>query len=92
MTPRGSIVHWMREFARNMLRGGARDADLRDNVGAYVDLLTDEKIAAGMAPDAARRAALLEFGGVEAVTERARDVRAGTQFAHLLQDSCMRGG
>jgi predicted permease len=86
MTPRGSIVHWMRDFARNLLRGGARDADLRNNVGAYVDLLTDEKIAAGMAPDAARRAALLELGGVQVVTEHARDVRAGTLATHLWQD------
>ncbi len=86
MTPRGSIVRWMGEFARNLLRGGARDADLRDNVGAYVDLLTDEKIAAGMAPDAARRAALLELGGVPVVTEQARDVRAGTLVTQLWQD------
>ena len=86
MTPRGSIVHWLRAFARNLLRGGARDADLRDNVGAYVDLLTDEKIAAGMAPDAARRAALLELGGVQVVTEHARDVRAGTLVTHVWQD------
>ena len=81
-----SIVHWLRAFARNLLRGGARDADLRDNVGAYVDLLTDEKIAAGMAPDAARRAALLELGGVQVVTEHARDVRAGTLVTHVWQD------
>jgi putative ABC transport system permease protein len=76
----------MGHFARNLLRGGARDADLRDNVGAYVDLLTDENIAAGMAPDAARRAALLEFGGVQFVTEHARDVRAGTLLTHVWQD------
>jgi predicted permease len=86
MTPRGSIVHWLREFARNIRRGGARDADLRANVGAYVDLLTDEKIAAGMAPDAARRAALLELGSVQAVTEQVRDVRAGTLLTHVWQD------
>ena len=86
MTPRGSIVQWMREFARNIRRGGARDADLRDNVCAYVDLLTDENIAAGMAPDAARRAALLELGGVQVVTEQVRDVRAGTLVSHVWQD------
>ena len=86
MTPRGSIVHWLREFARNIRRGGARDADLRADVGAYVDLLTDEKIAAGMAPDAARRAALLEVGSVQAVTEQVREVRAGALLTHVWQD------
>ena len=79
-------MHWLRAFARNLLRGGARDADLRDNVGAYVDLLTDEKIAAGMAPDVARRAARLELGGVQVVTEHARDVRDGTLVTHVWQD------
>ena len=67
MKPRGSRLHWGGALLRNLLRGRARDADLRDNVGSFVDLLTDEKIAAGMTPEAARRAALHECGSVDAV-------------------------
>src|SRR6185369_8348603 len=52
-----------------------QDRDLDDELRAYVDLLTAEKIKAGMQPDAARRAALLETGGVEQVKEEVRDLR-----------------
>ena len=56
------------------LTGGARlDAELDDELRAYVDLLTDEKVRAGLSPAAARREALLEVGGVEHVKERVRD-------------------
>ena len=87
MKPRGSRLHWGGALLRNLLRGRARDADLRANVGAFVDLLTDEKIAAGMAPDAARRAAMLECGSVDAVIEDVRDVRAGAVVAQVWQDT-----
>ena len=43
MTPRGSFLHWLRDFGRNILRGGQRDAELRADVDAYVDLLTAVK-------------------------------------------------
>src|SRR5687768_3723650 len=77
----------MRALVRNLLRAHAADADLRDDVDAYVELLTEEKIAAGMAPEAARRAARLECGSVESVKEQTRDVRAGAQLAQFVQDA-----
>ena len=40
-----------------------------------------------MTPDLARRAALLELGGVEAVKEEARAARAGAVLAELWQDA-----
>ena len=75
MTPRGSLVQWFGALARNLLRGRRRDDDLRANIDGYVDLLTDEKIAAGQSPEAARRAALIEIGSVDAVKES--DMRSG---------------
>jgi hypothetical protein len=87
MTPRGSRLHWMRAFLRNLVRGQARDADMRADVGAFVELLTDEKIAAGMTPEAARRAARLECGNVDAAIEDVRDIRAGARVAQLWQDT-----
>ena len=69
------------------LTGGARlDAELDDELRAYVELLTDEKIRAGLPPAAARRAALLEVGGVEQVKERVRDARVGVWLDTLWQD------
>ena len=87
MTGGGSFVHWVRSLARNIFHGRTSDAELRADVESYVDLLTDEKLAAGMTPDLARRAALLEIGGVEAVKEEARAARAGAMLAELWQDA-----
>ena len=53
------------------------DRDLDDELRAFVDLLTAEKVKAGMSPREARRAALLETGGVEQVKEEVRVIRAG---------------
>ena len=87
MKPRGSWLHWIGALLRNVLGGHARDADLRANVGAFVDLLTEEKIAAGMTPEAARRAAMLECGSADVVIEDVRDVRAGALVAQVWQDT-----
>ncbi len=69
MSAGGSLVHWLRALAANVFRSSRRDRELRADIDSYLNLLTDEKIAAGLAPDAARRAALREFGSVEAVTK-----------------------
>jgi len=55
-------------------------------VSAYVDLLTDEKVAAGLSPADARRAALVEIGGVEGVREAVRDEETAAAFRSLFQD------
>lgn len=63
------------------------DRDLDDELRAFVDLLAAEKVKAGMPPDEARRAALLETGGVEQVKEEVRDVRAGAWLGAVAQDA-----
>jgi hypothetical protein len=71
---------------RTLTRGARLDADLDAEVRAHVDLLAAEHIRAGMTPEAARRAALLDVGGVEQVKERVRDVRVGIWVDTLWQD------
>ena len=73
-------------FFRTLTRGARLDADLDDELRAYVEQLTEEKIAAGLAPERARREALLEVGGVEQVKERVRDVRVGIWLDTVWQD------
>src|SRR5579862_634451 len=62
------------------------DRDLDDELKAYVELLVAEKIKRGMKPEAARRAALLETGGVSQVKDQVRDVRPGVWIETMLQD------
>ena len=71
---------------RNLLRGTRNDRELDQELRAYVNLLTDEKIAAGAPPERARREALIESGGIEQVKEEVRAVRAGALFEQLLHD------
>lgn len=63
------------------------DRELDDELRAYIDLQTAEKMKAGMSPADARRAALIESGGVEQVKEEVRDVRPGVWIEALVQDA-----
>ena len=73
-------------FFRNLFRRGDVEQDLDEELQAYVDLLTAEKIKSGMSPDAARRAAYLEAGGVEQIKEEVRDARRGALVEITMQD------
>ncbi|HJU89705.1 MAG TPA: ABC transporter permease [Gemmatimonadaceae bacterium] len=71
---------------RNVFQKHRADRELDDELSAYIDLVVAEKVRAGMTPDAARRAALVEMGGVEHVKENVRDVRAGAVIDNLRRD------
>src|SRR3982074_2156029 len=60
---------------KNPFRRRDRESELDAELRVYVDLLTDEKIRAGMNAGEARRTALVEAGGIEQVKEQCRAVR-----------------
>jgi putative ABC transport system permease protein len=70
----------------NLLRRGAVERALDDELHAALDLLTREKLSAGLPHSEARRRALLELGGLEQVKEECRDARAGAWLDTLVQD------
>ena len=72
---------------RNLVHRRRVERDLDDEVRVYVDLLAAEKEARGMSEAEARRAALVEAGGVEPVKEQVRDVRGGALLDALAQDT-----
>ena len=71
---------------RNVFHSRQVESDLDTEIRAYVDAVTEERIAEGMTPDAARRKALAEFGGTEPVKQAVRDSRAGTRVETIWQD------
>jgi putative ABC transport system permease protein len=71
---------------RNLFHKNDVERQLDDELRAHVALLTDESISRGMDPTAARRAALLEVGGVEQLKETVRDVRIGAFLETFFQD------
>src|SRR5262245_27633476 len=75
-----------RAALRNFAGRRRLDADLDEEVQATLALLVDEKIQRGVAPDRARREALMELGGSEQLKEEVRDARAGAGLETLWQD------
>ncbi len=71
---------------RNLVRKPRIESQLDDEVRAYIEIVVDERVAAGMPESEARRAAMAEFGGVEQVKQTVRDTRAGTAAELLWQD------
>ncbi len=71
---------------RNLFARRDVERELDEELNAYVDLLAAEKLKAGMTPDAARRAARLEAGGVEQIKEEVRDARSGALLETTIQD------
>jgi predicted permease len=76
----------LRSFWRNLTRHDSVERELDEELRATIELLVAEHVRAGMAPDAARRAARLEIGGVESVKQQVRDVRRGAFVDSALRD------
>ena len=71
-------MSWLRELLASVaaLVGFRRqDAEMDEEFAAHLDMATDDYIAKGMNPEEARRAALLDFGGVQQAREQHRESR-----------------
>ena len=75
----GSLLH-------NTTHKQEIDRELTEEVSSYVEMLTEAKMKDGMNEQDARRAALLEVGGVEQVKEEVRAGRAGFGLETLMMD------
>src|SRR4051794_15766399 len=80
------ITSRLRSFIRNFSGKTHVERDLSDELAAHVDLLVDEKMKTGMTEADARRAALVELGGVEQVKEEVRAGRAGFALETFMMD------
>jgi len=65
---------------------GTPQSDLDDELKFHVHQATDARIAAGIAPEEARRQALVEFGGVERAREQTYQQRPGWWIGTVIQD------
>ena len=76
----------LRAMVGRLVGGDARDEELSEEIRAYVEHDTESKIRSGMTPEDARRAALIELGGVEQVKERVREGGAGAWWESIFRD------
>src|SRR5690348_14021881 len=80
------ILARLRSLWRNLLRRTHADAELDDELRAYVELLAEEYERAGMTADDALRRARIETGGVQQVKESTRDAWVGNWFATFARE------
>ncbi|HYW43783.1 MAG TPA: ABC transporter permease [Bryobacteraceae bacterium] len=80
------LLSRLASLRRNLFTRPRVERDLDEELRAYLDLLTEEKRAAGMHAAEARRTARIESGGLEQVKEEVRQVRTGRMLEELLQD------
>ncbi|MBW8862367.1 MAG: hypothetical protein JF601_08365, partial [Acidobacteria bacterium] len=62
------------------------DEEFDDEIATHLALLTDQYLRRGMTGDAARRAAILAFGGAAQITEQQRENRGLPIVDATLQD------
>ncbi len=60
--------------------------EINEELDAFITLLTEEKIRAGMSPGEARRQALIEAGGAIQLKETVRAHQPRAWFDRLMQD------
>ena len=73
-------------FLRNSFRKKRIEQNLDDEIRFYLETTTQNKMAAGLNEDEARRAARLELGSVDSLKDSVRDVRAGAMVERIWQD------
>ena len=71
---------------RGLFAGRSADRELADELDAHLRLAADDYERRGMSPSAARRAALIELGGVERTKEAYREQRGLPAIEGLMQD------
>src|SRR5689334_7175386 len=79
------IRAWFSRFL-GLFRKNRRETEMREEMQAHIDLLTNRYPASGMSPNEAKSAALREFGGVEQLKEFARKERVWVSADEFLQD------
>src|ERR1700734_1766494 len=79
---------WSRvsHFFKNIVHKSRIEGELEDEVRGFVEMLTEEKVAAGVPAARARREALMEVGGEAQVKQAGRDGRGGSGLETLAQD------
>jgi putative ABC transport system permease protein len=74
-----SVVRWVRHRKK-------AEQGLHEELQAFIDLATSQKVRDGVPPTEARRLAALELGGVEQTKERVRSLRHGGWIDQLGRD------
>lgn len=81
-----SLIRKARCLLHNTRMKTHLEQQLSEELASFIELLTERNMQAGMSAEEARRAALLQVGGVEQVKEQVRESRTGFRFETALND------
>ncbi len=76
----------LRALWNNLFHQDQVNHDLDEELYAWVELASAEKVRSGLSPEAAFHATRREMGGVDRVRQGVRDVRSGASLERLAQD------
>src|SRR4051812_41394582 len=82
-------MQWIQRMARRvrlLVRRSAAEEAMDDEFRHHLECEIADRIRRGMTHDEARRTALRDFGGIEAIKEYARDERGGRALDDLGRD------
>ena len=80
------LLAWPKSLWSRLARRGHTEQALDDELAAYLDALTAEYQRKGLTSAEARRAALVDMGGIEQVKEATRDAWAGDMVVSALRE------
>lgn len=75
-----------RSFMRNLFFTRRVEADLDEEIRSHLEMLAEENLRAGIAPQEAQRAARIELGGIDQVKEQVREQRMGQWLHSVISD------
>jgi putative ABC transport system permease protein len=81
------ILHRLRSRLVALVRPDAREREMDEELRFHLEMEADKNRRRGLAPEQARRAAVVSFGGVESVREACRDARGVRLLHDLVQDA-----
>src|SRR5688572_27092174 len=86
MTHPLSWIATLRGWMRALVQRDALERQVSDDIEFHLQMETDLNVRKGMSPVAARRAALMAFGGVERTREAHRDARGTRVIEDAIAD------
>jgi hypothetical protein len=80
------VIRRLRALWKNFFDRKQLDRELDEELRTYVELMSAEKVRAGMEPEEAYRDVRRETGGIDQVKQRVRDIRIGVSLERFAQD------
>lgn len=80
------LLNLISDRFHGLFRREAVIGDIDDEMRLHFEMVVEENLGRGMAPEEARRAALRSFGNLDKLRDRAWEVRGGGWIETLMQD------